>query len=173
MCEPVPERAQCRRLSRDGQARVGGDPSRVCAGIDAAGLERGDLRHVEHVPDVEPWSGDLDAAEAVDREVTERMRRGLSREGERRNRKGEKREPLHRRAFLATGNHKIEKCGLIASACRNQPAALGLPRHRSIIARWNTKSASRVPSLSAWAEWARACAQRPALKRPQASASSA
>ena len=47
------------------------------------------------------------------------------------------------------------------------------PRHRSIIARWKTMSASRVPSLRAWTECDRACSQRPVRKSPQASASSA
>src|SRR2546429_207005 len=95
--------------------RVRSDAPSVCARVYATGLEGGDLRHVEHIPDVEPRSGDLDPAEAVDREVPERVRRRLRRERERGDRDGEKREPLHRRARFATGAHNSEKCGKTAS----------------------------------------------------------
>ena len=52
-----------------------GDPARVRVGVDAAGLERRDLGHVEHVDDVERGPETSIAAEVVDREVAERVRR--------------------------------------------------------------------------------------------------
>src|SRR5207237_1145574 len=55
-------------------------------------------------------------------------------------------------ASRATGAQRKENCGLIASARRNHDLAEGEPRQRSIIARWKTRSASRVPSRSARTE---------------------
>src|SRR5438132_1376931 len=74
---------------------------------------------------------------------------------------------------LATGAHRKEKCGLIARARLNQDRADGEPRQRSIIARWKTSNASRVPNRSARTECVRASSHRPVRYRPQASASSA
>ena len=84
-------------------------------------LEGRNLGHVQHVADVEARARDLDPAEAVDREVAQRMRRRQRRErepGHDRGRQGSEREPLHRRAFLATGDQTIEKCGFNPRARR-------------------------------------------------------
>ncbi len=71
-------------------------------------------------------------------------------------------EPLHRASLRAVGAHSSEKCGLSASARRNQERALAAwPRQRSIMPRWKNLSASRVPSLSACFEYGSASAQRP------------
>ncbi len=130
--------------SVDDEVGVAGDPPRVGVRIDATGLERRDLGQIQHVADVEPRARGLDPAEAVDREVAERVRRRERRERERRGRESKEHEPPHRRAFLATGDHKTEKCGLSASArCRNASPAARLPRQRSIIPRWKSLSASR------------------------------
>ena len=74
--ERLAERDEPRRPAVDGEVRVRGDAPRVGAGVDVAGLEGRDLGQVEHVEHVEAVARDLDAAEAVDREVAERVRGG-------------------------------------------------------------------------------------------------
>ena len=64
-------------------------------------------------------AGHLDAREAVDREVAERMRRRGGRREQRRGRDEDDEQLLHESApFRATGAQRIEKCGLSASARR-------------------------------------------------------
>ena len=85
------ERAEARRPSVHGQTRPGGDPARIGTRVDAAGLlrlEGRDLGHVEDVTDVDPVARDLDPAEAVDREVAERVR-GRARRGRERDQRDE------------------------------------------------------------------------------------
>src|SRR6266550_829617 len=76
MSERRPQRDELRSLSVHHELRVPGDPASVGARVDVPGLEGGDLGQVEHVADVQPVPGDLDPAEAVDREVAERVRGG-------------------------------------------------------------------------------------------------
>ena len=87
-------------------------------------LEGRDLGEVEDVADVEPVPGDLDAREAVDREVAERVCGGCGRRERAlpRPRRG-RRAASSRASLLATGAHRIEKCGLSASARPNQSCA--------------------------------------------------
>src|SRR5207237_9613416 len=110
----------------------------------------GDLGQVEHVDDVEPVAGDVELAVAVDREVAERMRgRGEGR-GERGKCGGGKHQALHRAYPRATDDQRSEKCGLSASARRNQVrASADWPRQRSIMPRWKNFVASCVPRRSA------------------------
>ena len=124
----------------------------VRAGIDALllRLERRDLREVEDVADVQPVAGHLDAGEAVDREVAERVRlRGDGRE-QRCCKPDEHDELLHRSApFRATGVQRTEKRGLSASARRYHCAAPARsPRHAAIQPRWKNFRASCVPRRS-------------------------
>src|SRR6266516_1986069 len=82
-------RLQAARSGRMGQRPLDGDEAQAAAvhrqpgaacdatrearGVDDAGLEGRDLGEVEDVVDVNAWAYDLDAAEAVDREVAERV----------------------------------------------------------------------------------------------------
>src|SRR6476619_8045026 len=123
--------------------RVPRDAPSVGAHGDVTGLERWDLGQVQDVMDVEPWARGLDPAESVDREVAERVRCRECRQRKERGRDDKEHEPPHERAFLATGDHKTEKCGLSARArCKKAFPAARLPRQRSIIPRWKSLSAS-------------------------------
>src|SRR5204862_2260442 len=96
-----------------------------------------DLGEVEHVADVERVTAHLDAGEAVDGEVAERVRRGRDGCSERRDEAEQEPEALHRTYLLARGAKRIEKCGLSASARRSHARDAALrPRQRSIMPRW-------------------------------------
>ena len=122
MGQRVPERDERRRPPSDRQVRVRGDPACVGIGVDAAGLEGRDLGHVEDVADVDAVARDLDPAEAVDREVAERMggRGGRREQGGDGDEQDE--ESLHRSSLLATGPQSTEKCGFSAQRAR-EPAS--------------------------------------------------
>src|SRR5215207_7208817 len=65
----------------------------------------------------------------------------------------EDQQPLHHAYLVASGAQTSEKCGLSASARRNDVrAATRRPRQRSAIPRWKSFVASRVPSRSARSE---------------------
>src|SRR3954470_8522605 len=154
-------RSQCRAPAVERELGPARDAARVRLRVDAARLEGGDLRKVEDIDDVEAVTRDLDAAEAVDREVAERVSRRRDRDDERRERSQDDDQALHA-YLLARGAHSTEKCGFRRSARRNHPCdATRLPRQRSIIPRWNSLSASWVPSRSARCENCRASPQRP------------
>src|SRR4051812_15481083 len=137
-------------------------------------LERRDLRQVEDVADVEPVARDLDAREAVDREVAERVRLRGDRRKERQRKRGKENELLHRRLPLsATGDQSTEKRGLSASALRYQVAASArLPRQAAIQPRWKNLSASFVPSRSDRFAYVRASPHLPLRASTQPSTSS-
>ena len=115
---------QARRASVDRQLGTPRDSTRIGPRVDLAGLERRNLRQVEHVDDVHARPRDLDPAEAVDREVAERMRRRSNGNDERCHRNEEEDEPLHDSHFRATGAQSNEKCGFSASARRSQARAV-------------------------------------------------
>ena len=150
VCERRPQRDELRSFSVHHELRVPGDPAGVGARVDVPGLEGGDLGHVQHVADVQPVPGDLDAAEAVDREVAERVRRSGCWSKQRGRHDEENGEPFHRSSRLATGAQRIENCGFRRSARVSQARfAAAWPRQPSIIPRWKNLSASSVPSLRA------------------------
>src|SRR3954468_23706895 len=108
-------RRQCCAPTVDGELGPARDAARVRLRVDVTGLKRGDLREVEDVDDVEAVTGDLDAAEPVDREVAERVSRRRDRDGERGERGENDDQALHA-YLLATGAHSTEKCGFRRSA---------------------------------------------------------
>jgi hypothetical protein len=63
-------RNEPRRFSVHGQPSTPRDATCVRRRVDLPGLERRDLREIEDVADVDARPGDLDPAEAVDREVS-------------------------------------------------------------------------------------------------------
>jgi hypothetical protein len=71
----------------------------VCQGrrLDRAGLKRRNLGEVEHVMHVDARARDLDAAEAVDREISKRVRGRRGRQKECYERGSENDETLHGR----------------------------------------------------------------------------
>ena len=112
---------QHHRPAADGDVQAARDATRVDRRIHSVlpRLVRRDLGEIEDVADVQPMPGHLDAREAVDGEVPERMRRRGGRCEERRGCDEDDEQLLHEKApFRATGAHRIEKCGLIASARR-------------------------------------------------------
>ena len=120
-CERACHRLQRDRAAVDGDVQAARQTPRIDSGIDAilASLVRRDLGHVEDVADVELMPGHLDAREAVDREVAERVGRRDRRCEKRRSCDEDDEQLLHDDApFRAMGAHRIEKCGLIASARR-------------------------------------------------------
>ena len=87
-------------------------------------LEGRDLGEVEDVEDVDAVAGGDDAAVVVGGEVAERVRGGDGRQRPARASSGERdQSALHRASLRATGAQSSEKCGLSASARRNQPRA--------------------------------------------------
>ena len=145
-----------RRAPRAGRRRVSSAPRAMRRAYDCAsmrpGLEGRDLRQVEHVDDVEAVPGDLDAAEAVDREVAERMRgRG--------DRQATERHERTRRTTSASSSRvpprdrrpeqREVRVQLQRAARTTSRVAARLPRQRSIIPRWKSLSASCVPRRSA------------------------
>jgi len=100
---------------------LAGDAASVDLWVHAflACLVRRDLGEIEDVADVETVTGNLDAGEAVDGEVAERMRARGSRRDERHDDREKHEDPSQENApFRATGAHRIEKWGLRASARR-------------------------------------------------------
>ena len=101
--EHAPDRAQGEPPAAHRERQVLPDRSGELLRVDAGAvrvdgrlcLERRDLRHVEHIEDVDPPARRLDAAVAVDREVAERMRERRYREHERPERGREQQDPLH------------------------------------------------------------------------------
>src|SRR5262249_5705077 len=143
------------------------------AGVDRAGLERRDLRHVEHIEDVDARARDLDSAEAVDREVAERVRLRGDRREQRRREADDERDPLHASALRATGVHSSEKRGFSLSARANHArAASRWPRHCSISPRWKYLTASLIPRPVASFEYLSASTHCPFRASAQASTSS-
>src|SRR4051794_29634471 len=141
-----------RRPPAERRVNAAGKPCGIHPAVDAAlpRFEGRDLCKIEHVTHEQPLAGNVDTCEAVDREVAERVRRGGRRDGERRRRDENDQEPFHDANLLATGDQRTEKCGLTASARRNQAReTAALPRQRSIMPRWKNLRASRVPSRSA------------------------
>src|SRR4029077_12866522 len=107
--------------SVNGQLGATSDVPCVRGGVDASRLEGRDLRHVEDVEDVDAVAGDLDPAEAVDREVAEWMcGRGRDPGQVTKCHKADDEELLHRASLLAVGAQRTEKWGLSASARLNQ-----------------------------------------------------
>src|SRR5581483_1858927 len=170
--EPVADRDECRPSTVDGQPEArcdrASEPLRVrlaALGLDVGpGLERRDLRLVEHVEDVEAVARRLDPAVPVDREVADRVSQRIRGKRERAGRhRDEKEDELRHSASLrATGDHSTEKWGFNASALPSHTRLARVwPRQRSIIPRWKNLSASRAPSLSARCEYPSASTQRP------------
>ena len=146
----------CDRNERDGppgerHVQAGCKAARVHRRVDAllSRLVGRDLGHVEHVAHVEAVARDLDAREAVDREVAERMRLRRDRREQRSEQQAEH-DLLHEEApFRATGAQRTEKWGLSARARRYHVAAPARsPRQAAIQPRWKNFRASCVPSRS-------------------------
>src|SRR5207245_304899 len=114
----------------------------------AAGLERWNLGEVEDVADVEPVAGDLDAAEAVDGEVAERVRRSSGR-SEQRSRDAEQEQAFHRASLLAVGAQRTEKRGLSASDARPWSASKSAVS-RSVRTPFAASSRSIAPISRYW-----------------------
>ncbi len=148
--EGMAQLLQRERLSRDREGQVLPDPRgkrSAVRGLALAlhirlGLERRDLRHVEHVQQIDPIAGGLDAGVVVDREVPERVRGRNGGDEQSGEETGEDDQALHERASFATaswatGAQRREKCGFRSSAFWNQPrATLSFPRQRSSMPRW-------------------------------------
>ena len=159
--QPASARWECKRVcNRDEHHRpsvqrcvyAAAETGGICPGVDAPlpRLERRDLCEIEHVAHEQPVAGNVDACEAVDREVSERMRSSCRRDGERRSRGENEQEPFHDAYLRATGDQRTEKRGFSARARRNHAReTVALPRQRSIMPWWKNLRASRVPSLSA------------------------
>src|SRR3954447_22855673 len=138
------------------------DAPREAGRVDASGLEGGNLRQVEDVAHVDARAGDLDATEAVDGEVAERMGGCRDRQRERCHGCKQKCDAFHAAYRRATGAQRTEKCAFRSSARRNHRlASARSPRQRSIMARWKNLVASWVPSLSACFEYDSASPHRP------------
>src|SRR5690348_1730122 len=168
-------REEADATAADGELGPARDPCGVGARVDAPGLEGRDLGQVEDVEDVDAVACDLDPAEAVDREVAERVCGGGRgpREETDSGEAADDEQLLHRASLLAVAPHRNEKFGFRRAARRNHTRASALrPRQRSIIPRWKSFSASGVPSRSARLEYGSACAHRPARSSVQASTSS-
>ena len=134
------DHAEARRMSVDANAESPDANSHL--------LQRRDLGHVHHVADVEAVARDLDTREAVDREVAEGVSLGRGRDEHVQHRDEQQQALRHFESLLRVGAQMSEKCGLRASARRAHGRG-SRPRHRSIIARWNSFAVSRVPSRSA------------------------
>ena len=123
---------------------------RVRRRVDTPCLEGRDLGEIEDVEHVYARAGNFEAAEPVDGEVAERMRRCGDGQYERRNDSRDEDAPSHAANRLATGAQRIEKCGFSARARRNHCfASSPWPRQSSIMPRWKSFVASRVPSRNA------------------------
>ena len=152
--ERVVERSERELPAVDPQIEPAADSSRQIALVHPLVrdllpfLEGRDLGHVQDVLDVDAVARELDPAEAVDREVPERVCHRSSGSGERDDEPEQEDEALHDAYLLASGLQSTEKCGFSRTALTNHERD-SCPRQRSIIPRWKYLSASCVPSRSA------------------------